>query len=207
MLTPSPVQTCTESIRLSRKSWSRTPKHALASLGSSKCVSLFLLEAPRGHLVASFTRLNTSTVGQFIVSIAFTLYLYDNNPDHPCPIYCGLCLLRDGLGNATQTHPDINVPLSVIESQTHPQLEPTNRPGFLVGLDMLREFPAREITYIVLGPMTNLALMMREDAQCVRDKIGRVVVMGGALDVPGNTSPVAECKESLTILMDLDWRR
>lgn len=101
---------------------------------------------------------------------------------------------RDGLGNATQTHPDLDVPTSVIDSPTHPQLAPTSQPGYQVGLDMLRKFPARKITYIVLGPMTNFALMTREDAQCVRQRIGRVVVMGGAFDVPGNTSPTAECK-------------
>ena len=49
----------------------------------------------------------------------------------------------------------------------------------------------------VLGPMTNLALMMREDAKCVQERVGRVVVMGGALDVPGNATPVAECESHL----------
>ncbi|KAG6812001.1 hypothetical protein H0H92_004966 [Tricholoma furcatifolium] len=34
--------------------------------------------------------------------------------------------------------------------------------------------------------------MMQKDADLIRSKIGRVVCMGGALDVPGNTSPVAE---------------
>lgn len=41
--------------------------------------------------------------------------------------------------------------------------------------------------------MTNLALMMRADGDCVRNRIGQVISMGGALDVPGNHSPVAEC--------------
>jgi inosine-uridine nucleoside N-ribohydrolase len=35
--------------------------------------------------------------------------------------------------------------------------------------------------------------MLDLDEAAVRDRIGRVVCMGGALDVPGNTSPVAEC--------------
>ena len=37
--------------------------------------------------------------------------------------------------------------------------------------------------------------MMRSDGDLVRSKIGRIVCMGGALDVPGNTSPVAECMQ------------
>lgn len=42
--------------------------------------------------------------------------------------------------------------------------------------------------------MTNLAQLVREHRKIVVDKIGRVIAMAGALDVPGNTSSVAECK-------------
>lgn len=42
--------------------------------------------------------------------------------------------------------------------------------------------------------MTNLLHMMRKDGDMIRERIGRVVIMGGALDVPGNTTPVAECE-------------
>jgi len=34
--------------------------------------------------------------------------------------------------------------------------------------------------------------MMKKDGDMVRERIGRIISMGGALDVPGNTSPVAE---------------
>ena len=87
----------------------------------------------------------------------------------------------------------MNVAPSVLESSSHPFLEPTDRPGHEIALEALRKYEPREITYVVLGPMTNLAQMMRTDAECVRKRIGRVVIMGGALDVPGNTSPSAEC--------------
>jgi inosine-uridine nucleoside N-ribohydrolase len=60
-------------------------------------------------------------------------------------------------------------------------------------LDLLREYPARSVTYIALGPLTDLAQMLRTDGACVRERIGRVVIMGGALDVPGNATPSAEC--------------
>jgi inosine-uridine nucleoside N-ribohydrolase len=36
--------------------------------------------------------------------------------------------------------------------------------------------------------------MMRKDGDMIHERIGRVVIMGGALDVPGNTTPVAECE-------------
>ncbi len=62
-----------------------------------------------------------------------------------------------------------------------------------VALDLIKSEPERTISYIALGPLTNLAKMLLLDREAVRDRIGRVICMGGALDVPGNTSPVAEC--------------
>jgi len=42
--------------------------------------------------------------------------------------------------------------------------------------------------------MTNLARVMQKDGEMVRQRIGRIICMGGALDVPGNITPTAECK-------------
>lgn len=61
-------------------------------------------------------------------------------------------------------------------------------------MDLLRAYPARSISYIALGPLTNLATAVRLGGKTVGDRVGRVICMGGALDVPGNTSPVAECQ-------------
>ena len=107
----------------------------------------------------------------------------------------------DGLGNAYELHPDLDVPSSVLEADDNPHLQISRKPAYEVTLDLLRARSPREITYIVLGPMTNLALMMRADAEFVQKRVGRVVVMGGALDVPGNATPVAECKFSSSIIV------
>lgn len=99
---------------------------------------------------------------------------------------------RDGLGGVTERHPDLNVETPAM--QIHPQLEISSTDGVDVALGTLRSYPPRSVTYIVLGPMTNLLHMMRKDDVTIRERIGRVVIMGGALDVPGNTTPVAECE-------------
>jgi inosine-uridine nucleoside N-ribohydrolase len=57
-------------------------------------------------------------------------------------------------------------------------------------LDLIRRSPG-ELTLIALGPLTNLAHALRRDAQVVRQLAG-VVIMGGAVTVPGNVTPVAE---------------
>ncbi|KAI0663543.1 nucleoside hydrolase [Cubamyces menziesii] len=97
---------------------------------------------------------------------------------------------RDGLGDITTRHPDLNVDDE--HPSNHPQLLLTHRPGVEVALDLIKSEPERSISYLALGPLTNLAKLLRLDRDTVRSRIGRVVCMGGALDVPGNTSPVAE---------------
>jgi len=74
-------------------------------------------------------------------------------------------------------------------------LDISEKSGVEVAIDILRSYPPRTVTYILLGPMTNLALVMRQEGRLVAERIGCIVSMGGALDVPGNTSPVAECRK------------
>jgi pyrimidine-specific ribonucleoside hydrolase len=57
-------------------------------------------------------------------------------------------------------------------------------------LDSIRRAPG-ELTLVALGPLTNLALALRRDVGTVR-RLAEVVIMGGAVTVPGNVTPVAE---------------
>jgi len=97
---------------------------------------------------------------------------------------------RDGLGDINDRHPELT---TGVHGYDHPYLTFSNEDTVDLGLRILRSYPPRTVTYIALGPLTNLALMMRKDSQLVGDRIGRIISMGGAVDVPGNTSPVAEC--------------
>lgn len=47
------------------------------------------------------------------------------------------------------------------------------------------------LTLVAIGPLTNLARALEADPSAM-GRVGRVVVMGGAVDVPGNVTPTAE---------------
>lgn len=49
----------------------------------------------------------------------------------------------------------------------------------------------KDLLYIPTGPQTNIATALRKDPS-IKDKIGRMILMGGALTVPGNVHPWAE---------------
>lgn len=56
--------------------------------------------------------------------------------------------------------------------------------------DCVRRYPD-EVTLITLGPLTNLALGLKVNPLTVQ-KFHSVIVMGGAIGVPGNIAPAAE---------------
>src|SRR5437879_2281016 len=83
---------------------------------------------------------------------------------------------RDGLGDAPDWPPVASLPASPSAAET---------------LVALARAHAERLMLIALGPLTNLALALRLDADALR-RTGRVVMMAGAVDVPGNVTPDAE---------------
>lgn len=93
------------------------------------------------------------------------------------------------------------VPLRTTEDTHGPQgvgyaeLPPTNRtlsdrPAAQLWVDLVREHPG-EIIGLCTGPLTNLALALRMEPQ-LPQLLRRLVIMGGAFNHPGNTTPTNE---------------
>lgn len=81
----------------------------------------------------------------------------------------------DGLGN-------VNFP--------EPFVEPNQKPAACFIAEKIREEPG-EITLLAVGRLTNVALALALEPR-LTDLVNELVVMGGAVHVPGNVTPVAE---------------
>ena len=83
----------------------------------------------------------------------------------------------DGLGGHAGSLPD-------------PRTRPVDEPAHELLTRLPLEHPG-EITLVATGPLTNLARALRANPEALA-AYSRIIVMGGAFDVPGNTGPVAE---------------
>ncbi len=106
------------------------------------------------------------------------------------------------LGSATP----LSIPLVTTEDTHGPQgigyaeLPPSARPlshrtAADLWVDTVRQFPG-EVVGLVTGPMTNLALALRREP-ALPQLLARLVIMGGAFNYAGNTTPTAEWNVSV----------
>lgn len=74
----------------------------------------------------------------------------------------------------------------------YPQLtqQPSSENAIDVLLNAAEEY-GDDLTIVALGPLTNIATALRTKRE-VMQKVGRIVIMGGAVMVPGNISAAAE---------------
>jgi len=58
-------------------------------------------------------------------------------------------------------------------------------------ISILEENPG-EITIVSIGPLTNLAILLQKASKKTLNSIKEIIIMGGAVNVPGNVTPYAE---------------
>ena len=92
---------------------------------------------------------------------------------------------NDGLGGVTHLrHPDGSPCYPV------PEQPAAHRQAVQRLLQVVQRY-GRDLTMIALGPLTNIARAIQL-APALMQQLGRLVIMGGAIGVPGNVTPVAE---------------
>lgn len=69
-------------------------------------------------------------------------------------------------------------------------IEPSSEDAIEVLLKAAQTYGS-DLTIVALGPLTNLATALQRDRTTLQ-KVGRIVIMGGAVKVPGNISAAAE---------------
>jgi inosine-uridine nucleoside N-ribohydrolase len=77
-------------------------------------------------------------------------------------------------------------PIDGLATTTH--VQPQHAVNFII--ETIKKHP-HQVTLLVIGPMTNIALAIRMNPEIV-PLIRRIVYMAGAFEVPGNTTPAAE---------------
>jgi inosine-uridine nucleoside N-ribohydrolase len=157
---------------------------------------LLALKSYELHVEAITTVNGNVSVGQATKNAALILELIDprprpilamgaSQPLHKGPIRAQSIHGPDGLGglerfvnrDGSPRYPEAPLP-SQIPNATD------------VLLDLLKRYPD-EMSLITLGPLTNLAEALQKDARRVK-RLREVVIMGGAIAVPGNITPAAE---------------
>ncbi len=88
----------------------------------------------------------------------------------------------DGLGNCYDEARVLN------QDAAHANLHPLSAADYII--EQTRQFPG-EITLIAVGPLSNVAQALAREPQLPALLRG-LIIMGGALDEPGNVTPVAE---------------
>ncbi|MHC4324533.1 MAG: nucleoside hydrolase [Planctomycetota bacterium] len=76
------------------------------------------------------------------------------------------------------------------EYRSAPTIKPIDKHAVNFLIDTIKANPG-QVTVVPIGPCTNLAIAIRLAPEII-PLIKRVVYMGGAFDVPGNTTPAAE---------------
>lgn len=145
----------------------------------------YLVGEPDAELLAVTTTAGNTTAEQAAVNSAAVLQLCGRTDvevavGRPGPLKVPLTITPEthgptGLGYAEL--PALSRPIS-------------GRDHLEVWLEHLHAHPG-EVTLLVTGPLTNLAYALRREPDLL-DLIGRVVIMGGAYNHPGNTTPTAE---------------
>ncbi|KAI5476689.1 hypothetical protein MNV49_007403 [Pseudohyphozyma bogoriensis] len=100
----------------------------------------------------------------------------------------------DGLSNTEIRHPELSPPPeTIVPSYDHPYYTISSDPVTVALPQLMALHEPSTIAYLALGPLTSLAhLHNLSPENSILHHFAIILCMGGAVDVPGNTTPVSE---------------
>jgi inosine-uridine nucleoside N-ribohydrolase len=154
--------------------------------GIDDALALFLaLSSPEIQLEA-ITTVSGNVPVDFTTRNALALLTLLGRTDIPVARGCRYPLLRPYV-DAAHVHGDNGI--GNIELPP-PQSEPVAQHAVDLIIEKVMNAPG-EITLVPIGPLTNIALALRHEPR-IAERVREVVIMGGAVRVPGNVTPGAE---------------
>jgi purine nucleosidase len=147
---------------------------------------LMILAQPEVEVEAVTTVFGNVPLAQVIHNAAFILEMVKTTT---VPLYQGggKPLLQAEPLHALEVHGDDGLG-GMSSPEIKLSIEP--EPASLALTRLVRQNPG-QITLLTLGPLTNIALAIRLDPAFIK-AVKQIVIMGGAVDGRGNTSPPAE---------------
>jgi inosine-uridine nucleoside N-ribohydrolase len=94
------------------------------------------------------------------------------------------------IGSLARPRPDSYDDLATTPYGGYPSTRPSRKAAAEFIAKQVRAYP-HQVTLFALGPATNIALAVRTYPDIV-PLVKEVIYMGGAIDIPGNTTPAAE---------------
>ncbi|WP_221568708.1 nucleoside hydrolase [Alkalihalobacillus sp. TS-13] len=94
------------------------------------------------------------------------------------------------IGSYSRPRPDSYLELGTEPYGGYPKTKPKDVAAVDFIVKQVKKHP-NEVTIFALGPATNLALAVKTHPEIV-PLVKQVIYMGGAIDIPGNTTPAAE---------------
>ena len=149
---------------------------ALISLASNHDVDLVGVTTSTGNTTSDLAARNSAAVLKVLGRDDIPVFIGSSAP------------LVAPVATTPETHGEFGLGYSDIPSQITTHFSNDGIPE--LGRPQERRHPG-EITLLITGPLTNLALALRAEPALPR-LAHQVVVMGGAFNYPGNTTPTAE---------------
>lgn len=147
----------------------------------------YATHSPEVKLIGLTTLFGNATVEETTRNSLYVLELLGRKE---IPVYKGAAkpLSRNKDSYARHVHGEDGLGGALQDALPKGQARSLSAAEFMV--EQARSMPG-QLTIIAVGPMTNLATAVRLDPDFV-SLVGQVVVMGGAVTVPGNVTPHAE---------------